>query len=118
LSIFLIKTQTGGNKMKLKIKETGEIQEISERQFIEAFTHAGRKDNFSYNGLSALYEYAEDVNQEYMLDVIKLCGNFCEYDNLSDYLEVYPEDKFENIDEISTKTTLIKHDTGFIIESY
>ena len=62
---------------------------INESIFKEQFRLHGRKDQFSYNGLTALYKHLEealdeDSENEYVLDVIGLCCEFSEYDNALD----------------------------------
>ena len=57
-------------------------QTVTESDFRDAF-QAIRSDNFSYEGLTALYEYlwdlSEDIGEDIELDVIALCCNFTEY---------------------------------------
>jgi hypothetical protein len=52
--------------------------------FLDAFRHAGREDQFSYQAKEALFEYLEDFEEEtgepYELDVIALCCEFQESD--------------------------------------
>ena len=52
------------------------IRTINQYDFIDAFRKMGREESFSYNGLVALYEYLEmledDLGQEIELDVIRL----------------------------------------------
>ena len=45
-------------------------------QFRDAFHRAGRKDQFSYDGLAVLYEWLDENYPNYELDVVELC---CEY---------------------------------------
>lgn len=52
-------------------------QTLTKSQFHNAFRHMGCTDNFSYNGLNALYDYL-DEQEEYELDVIGLCCEFTE----------------------------------------
>lgn len=52
------------------------IQTINLSDFRDAFKACGRQDQFSYEGLNALFGYIEGVNPDYNLDVIELC---CEY---------------------------------------
>ena len=58
-------------------------QTINSYEFQNAFKQA-RPDNFSYDGLEALFEYLEqyetDTGEEIELDVIALC---CDYSELS-----------------------------------
>ena len=57
-------------------------QTVTESDFRDAF-QAIRPDNFSYEGLGALYEYLESMSEQmgeaFELDVIALCCNFTEY---------------------------------------
>ena len=50
---------------------------ISKGDFRDAFQRRGRGDNFSYEGLGALYDHLEEGTaqgaEEYELDVIELC---------------------------------------------
>jgi hypothetical protein len=45
-------------------------------QFRDEFRQCGRADQFSYEALGLLFDYLEDVDNDYDLDVIALC---CEY---------------------------------------
>lgn len=52
--------------------------------FRDAFTRHGRENQFSYEGLKALYEHFEELDPDYELDVIALCCEFFEMKNLRD----------------------------------
>ena len=45
-------------------------------QFRDQFKQAGRGDQFSYEGLGLLFDYLEEIDPDYDLDVVALC---CEY---------------------------------------
>ena len=51
------------------------FQTVDEYSFTEGFKRAGRGDQFSYNGLKALYEYLEECEEDTEIpiefDVIK-----------------------------------------------
>lgn len=55
---------------------------VSFYDFERAFADAGRKDQFSYEGLKVLFEYLEqyeeDTSEEIELDVIALCCDYYE----------------------------------------
>ena len=55
---------------------------VNRYDFERAFSDAGRKDQFSYDGLKALFEYLEqleqDTGEELELDVIALCCDYYE----------------------------------------
>ena len=57
-------------------------QTVTESDFRDAF-QAIRPDNFTYEGLGALYDYlwelSEQMGEAFELDVIALCCNFTEY---------------------------------------
>ena len=66
---------------------------VSEHDFTEAFRDYGRQDDFSYEGLKALYEwfeqYEEDTGEEIELDVVGICCDFSEYDTALEAAEEY-----------------------------
>jgi len=51
------------------------------------------KDNFSYDGLKALYDYLEqyeeDCDTEIELDIIALCVEYSKYNNINEIVEAY-----------------------------
>ena len=97
-------------------------QSVNMYAFERAFKNFER-DNFSYDGLKALFEYLEDyeedTGEEVELDVIALCCEYMEYDSLKEYNDDYGT-KYSEIDTIQDDTTLIKIDggNGFIIQQY
>ena len=98
------------------------IKTINEYDFIDAFKKMGRTDNFSTSGLIALYEYLEmlgdDLGQEIELDVIALCCEYAEYDNLEEFQADYSED-YQTIGDIESDTTVIMiDDDSFIIQQF
>ena len=78
------------------------VQTINENQFIDAFrTWDTYKDNFSYEGLKALYEELEQVaecmdNGQVELDVVAICCDYTEYENFQEFLDNYG-DKYKYI---------------------
>ena len=96
-------------------------QSVNMYDFERAFKNFER-DNFSYDGLMALFEYLEeyeeDTGEEVELDVIALCCDYMEYDSLNEYNRDY-DTKYSEIDAIQDDTTLIKiDDNSFIIQQY
>ena len=80
------------------------------------------RNNFSWDGLKALFEYLEeyeeDTGEEMELDVVALCCDYAEYDSLNEYNSDYGT-KYSEIDAIQDDTTLIKiDDNSFIIQQY
>jgi len=66
-------------------------RQITLSDFRDQFRAHGREEQFTYDGLTVLFEYLEDALPEYELDVIELC---CEYAELTfsefaaDYLDL------------------------------
>ena len=64
---------------------------INEDQFVQAFKDYGRENQFSREALKALFEYIEgleeDTGEETELDVIALCCEFTEYEEVKDDTE-------------------------------
>jgi hypothetical protein len=85
------------------------IIEVCRNMFIQEFRDI-RPDNFSLNGLDALFdyitEYEEDLGEQMKLDVIALCCEFREYDTLADYNSDY-DSECESWDDVADETTVI-----------
>ena len=97
-------------------------QIINQYQFRDAFHKMGRGEQFSYAGLSALFDYLEDyedsTGEEIELDVIALCCEYAEYDNLADFNEDYGEE-YQSIEEIEHATQVIMiDDSSFIVRQF
>lgn len=82
---------------------------ISIYDFRNAFMQAGRKDQFSYDGLEIIFKYIEDVEnscgQEFELDVIGICCDYAE-DEARGIAESYGIDVSEMTDEEAEATVL------------
>ena len=96
-------------------------QTVSLYDFERAFKDFDR-DNFSYDGLKALFEYLEeyedDTGEELELDVIALCCDYTEYDSLKDFNDDYGT-KYSEIEQVEDKTQVIPiDDNSFIIQQY
>ena len=113
---------------------------VSQYDFTEAFKDYGRSDNFSYEGLKALFDYLEDlesdIGEQIELDVVAICCDFSEYDSAREAAEHYgfeaevdedeDEDEEEDEDEIEEQaldylrdnTTVIEFDDGVIIQNF
>ena len=90
--------------------------------FRQAFKDSGRNDNFTYEGLGALFEYfeglEEDTGEEMGLDVIGICGEFSEYEDLKEFQENYSEE-YKTLEDIEERTIVIPIDNKrFIIQDF
>ena len=95
---------------------------VSKYEFIEKFKDMGRENNFSYEGRIALYNYLEDyeeqTGEEIELDIIAICCEYTEYENIEEFNDNYGKD-CESIEDIEYYTQVINiDDTKFIIQDF
>ena len=101
--------------MKITIDHAGQFRD-------EFFTH-GRQNQFSYDALEILFEFLEENDPDYELDVIALC---CEYSEAtpSELIEMYSIPGDAASDDVSDQvleflnentTVLGTTDTGSIV---
>lgn len=78
-------------------------QSIDFNGFKEAFSKAGRSEQFSAEGLKLLYDYLEDLSndsgQDLELDVVGLCCQYAEY-TLDEFLDDYSIDGIESTEDL------------------
>lgn len=68
--------------------------------FKREFERYGRSNNFSDEAMEELYNYYDDLDEPYELDVIGICCNWTEYESLEEYAKEYmDESDFEGMDD-------------------
>ena len=81
---------------------------MNEYQFTSQFMEI-RPDNFTYEGLKALFEYfeqyEEDTGTEIEFDPIAVCCEYSEYKNLAEFQQDYSED-YESVEQIEEQTII------------
>ncbi|MCK5017517.1 MAG: hypothetical protein KAS32_10660 [Candidatus Peribacteraceae bacterium] len=95
---------------------------VTKSDFRDAFRKMGR-DNFSYDGLGALFDYLEEYEESNdtitELDVIAFCCEFTEYENIAEFHENYDKEDYPDMTSINNATAVIKiHGTMFIIQDF
>jgi hypothetical protein len=79
-----------------------------------------RENNFSYDGLTALYEYLtnleDDIGEQIEFDPIAICCDYTEYKNLDEIKKEY--DDIKTIEDLEDNTSVIQFDEGLIIQAY
>jgi len=90
--------------------------------FRRAFSDMGRENNFSWEGLAALFEYLEGIEEgtgeEMELDVIALCCDYTEYQSIEEFRRDYGGE-YETIEDIEQQTTVIPvNDDAFIVQAF
>ena len=101
------------------------VKIVSFYDFLKEFKEYGREDSFTYEGKKALYDYlyelSEDIGEPIELDVIGICCDFTEYENLEQFNDAYGYsiDDIDNIDDIEYYTVVIPIDEeSFIIQNF
>jgi len=89
-----------------------------------------RPDNFSYDGLKALFDYLEDFSEncdiEIELDVIAICCEFSEYETAMEAAKNYnfepdeddEDDEAAALEFLEYHTSVITFGSGVIIQDY
>ena len=96
---------------------------ITKYQFIDWFRSSDNyKNNFSYDGLGALFDYIEelenDMGEDIEFDPIALCCEYSEYESFEELKDDY--DDIESMDDLQDWTTVINipDSDGIIIQQF
>jgi len=85
---------------------------VTETEFICRFAELDRKDNFSYHGKIALFDYfeqlEEDMGENIEFDCIAICCEYTEYENLKEFHKVYDKKQFPDFETIREHTEVIE----------
>ena len=96
---------------------------INYYDFRTEFREFGREEQFTRQGLKALFDYLEELGQdcgeEIELDVIALCCEFVEYDSLEDFHNEYDKNDYPTLEVLRDHTQVIEIDNeSFIIAAF
>ena len=99
------------------------INKINKYSFRQAFIDMGRQNQFSYDGINNLLEYFEEyedsTGEQIELDVIAICCDFTEYEDLKEFHNEYSKEEYPNIDTLMDYTQVIENNDGsFIIQAF
>jgi hypothetical protein len=96
-------------------------QTVNFSQFCDSFSDS-YKDNFSYKGKRALFDYlenlSEDIGEDIELDTVALCCDYSEYENLEALQGEYTDIKDMEDLEGYTQVIPIEGTDGFIIQQF
>jgi len=98
-------------------------QTINFYQFNDAFYKMDREHQFTYKGKKALFdfleEYEDSTDEEVELDVIALCCDYVEYEDIEEFWLDYDKEDFPHKEAIEWHTMFIPiDDDAFIIQSF
>lgn len=100
------------------------IDTLTKSAFIDGFKRYGRGDQFTYDGLCALYDYLEmlsdDIGEPIEYDPIGLCCEYAEYSYFKEVQQDYDIDSFEDLQNTTTVICLDgeSEHNGFIIQQF
>ena len=97
------------------------ISTINSSDFVDGFKC--RPDNFSYDGLQALFDYFEqledDLGEQIEFDPIAICCEYSEFDDLAAFQSDYDADDYPDMESIYDNTTVIPFGVeSFIIQQF
>ena len=95
-------------------------QTVSFNMFVDAFNDANRQANFTYEGLTALFdyleEYEESTGEQIEFDMVAICCDFSEYADFKEIQDTYPHIK--DMQDLQDHTQVIEFDGGVIIQNF
>ena len=98
------------------------VEQVNFNHFCDRFKSMSRDTNFSYEGKKALFDYLEQYEREHLgeeieLDVIALCCDYTEYEDLKAFQADYGKEYY-SMEKIENATRVINIDgKGFIIQN-
>lgn len=89
------------------------IMSVTKSMFCNTFKNSQYNENFSYDGLRALYDYFEEINPNTELDLPVIAQQYEEFNSLTEIIENYPTVK--DMESLQSQTVVITADNGHII---
>lgn len=91
-------------------------QEVNKNDFVDAFTDMNRAEKFSYHAKLALYNYyselAESSAEPIELDIIAICCDWTEYNDMEEVEQYYSQisdlEGDDKMNWLEDRTTVIK----------
>jgi len=107
-------------------------QSITRYGFAHLFEEYNRKENFTYNGRLALFDYLEELEdntgEQIECDIIGFCCDFSEYETVEECAKEYSlwclePDSYEEreeyaLEQLRDRTSVIKFEGGIIIQAF
>ena len=97
------------------------IKTINEYEFVNEFQNSDTyKDNFTYDALTALFDYLEEyedsIGEKIEFDMVALCCEWSEYKNLEELQKDYTDVKTP--EELKEKTQVIEFEGGLLVREF
>ena len=92
-------------------------QTVSFDMFVQAFKDFRRSNQFSLEALSVIFNYLEDSDPAYELDIIGICCEFSE-SSVDELIAEYDLDKSEDEEEnLQTARSFLEENTSIVGET-
>ena len=88
-------------------------QNVTLERFIDAFKRMNR-DYYSYEGYESLYDFFEECDPDWEFDVIGICYDYTEYNDLEEYNDDCGTE-FRDIEELAQETLVLQTEKGSLI---
>ena len=94
-------------------------QMITKSGFRDAFRNMGRADQFTYDALGMMFDYFDDIDPDYELDVIGICCDYSELspDEIIDQYGVDIDDGADDDDRLYAVKRFLQDNTSVIGQS-
>lgn len=98
-------------------------QTVTLNDFVDAFITYDRQDQFSRDGLKAIYDYIiefeDSSGEETELGVIAICCDFTEYSSIDEFHKEYDKEEYTDLETLRDHTQVIEvDDEAFIIQAF
>lgn len=92
---------------------------VNENMFVRMFDEWDRSENFSIAGRRALFDWFNQIEEEFELDIIAICCNFSEYKDMEEFRADYG-DGYSTLEDVANETLVIPIPGGesFIIRVF
>ena len=92
---------------------------LTKWEFEDLFSKANRESNFSYEGKGALYDYfdelSEDLLEDITIDIIAICVEYTEYENLKELQDNYNDiESFEDLEDHTQVIRMYDHNNNLL----
>tara|TARA_R110000787_G_scaffold156160_3_gene270070 strand:- start:3237 stop:3584 length:348 start_codon:yes stop_codon:yes gene_type:complete len=108
---------------RINLKTNNKMKNTVDFYTFRNWFEENRKDNFSSDGLLALWEmlsdYENDTGEQIEFDPIGFCCEYSEYENLEEFHRDYDKETYPDIDTIQDHTILYEFgNESFIIQQF
>ncbi len=92
-------------------------KEINFCAFEDEFKGTLYENNFSYEALEELFNYYDNLDENYELDVTEIAGDWTEWDSLADY-NGDNGTEFGTVEELKQHTTVLTTNKSILVMDY